>query len=308
MKFNKKQLLLLLGLLSLGTTYAQQDPHYTQYMFNQSVFNPAYAGSKESLSLGVLHREQWAGLDGAPTTSTAFAHTRVGKNVGVGLSFVSDQIGPTKENNVYADVSYTVKLAPGHKLAFGVKGGMSMQNTSYLSMVDPYVPDANDPAFQENTSNSFFNFGAGAFYYTDNYYVGLSMPNFIKNTYLDKSDRSFGSDAMHVFLTGGYVFQMNPDWKLKPSTMIKYAQGAPIGFDVNLNANLKDKLEFGVMYRIDDSFGGMINYAVLPNLKVGYAYDYVTSGLNYSTKGSHEVFVLFDIYFKKKVSSSPRYF
>lgn len=308
MKFNKKQLLSVLGFLTLGTANAQQDPHYTQYMFNQSVFNPAYAGSKESLSLGALHRQQWAGLEGAPVTSTFFAHSRVGKSVGIGVSFISDEIGPTKENNVYADISYTVKLAPGHKLALGVKGGMSMQNTSYFDMISTNVPDSNDPAFSENTSNSFFNVGAGAFYYTDDYYVGLSMPNFIKNTYINKSDRKFGSDAMHVFLTGGYVFNVNPDWKVKPHTMVKFAEGAPLSFDLNVNANFKEKVEFGVMYRIDDSFGAMINYALLPNLKVGYAYDYVSSNLSAATSGSHEVFVLFDIYFKKKVSSSPRYF
>lgn len=308
MKVIKRQLLLLIGSLTLGTAYAQQDPHYTQYMFNQSIFNPAYAGMKESLSLGVLHREQWTGLEGAPSTTTAFAHSRVGQKLGVGLSFVSDKIGPTEENNVFADISYTVKLAPGHKLAFGIKGGISMQNTGYFDEIYYNVPDMGDPAFAENTSNTMFNFGAGAFYYTDNYYIGLSVPNFLKNTYVDTSEANFGSDAMHMFLTGGYVFELNYNWKLKPSTMIKYAQGAPLSFDINVNANFKDKLEFGAMYRIDDSYGVMLNYALMPNLRIGYAYDQVTSSLNTKGKGSHEVFVLFDIFFKKKVSSSPRYF
>lgn len=308
MRFYNKKFFILIGLCSAMSLQAQQDPHYSQYMFNQSVFNPAYAGSQEGLSAGVLHREQWQGLEGAPSTSTAFVHSRLGKKVGVGLSFIRDAVGPTEENNVYADVSYTLDITPDHKLALGVKGGMSFQKIGLFDDVFYHVDDANDPAFSENVSNQFFNIGAGVFFYTQKYYLGVSVPNFLKNTYVEKNNAKFGTDVMHVFLTGGYVLDMTKDWELKPSTMVKYALGAPISFDVNLNTRFKKKLEFGVSYRIDDSFGGMINYAVLPNLKVGYAYDYITSGLKTQTNGSHEVFVIFDLYYKKKVSSSPRYF
>lgn len=308
MKLNRKKFLALIGLCTMMSAYAQQDPHYSQYMFNQSVFNPAYAGNQAGISAGVLHRQQWLGLEGAPVTSTAFAHARVGKKVGVGISFIRDAVGPTEENNAYADVSYTLNIVPGHFLALGVKGGMSFQKIGFFDKVYSHVPDANDPAFSENSSNQFFNVGAGVFYYTDKYYAGVSVPNFLKNTYVEKNNAKFGADAMHIFLTGGYVFDVTKNWELKPSTMVKYAIGAPISFDVNLNTRFKKKLEFGVSYRIDDSFGGMINYAVLPNLKVGYAYDYISSGLNKKTKGSHEAFIIFDLFYKKKVSSSPRYF
>lgn len=308
MKFTKKQFFALIGLCTMMSVQAQQDPHYSQYMFNQSVFNPAYAGNKDALSVGVLHRQQWQGLEGAPTTSTAFAHSRVGKKVGVGISFIRDAIGPTEENNAYADVSYTLDVAPGHFLALGIKGGMSFQKIGLFDEVSSNVPDANDPVFAENTSNQFFNVGAGVFYYTEKYYVGLSVPNFLQNTYIEKNNAKFGTDAMHIFMTGGYVFTMSRYWELKPSTMVKYAVGAPVSFDINLNTRFKKNLEFGVSYRIDDSFGAMINYAVLPNLRIGYAYDYISSGLNAQTKGSHEAFILFDLFYKKKVSSSPRYF
>ena len=298
----------LLVLLGLTEAQAQQDPHYTQYMYNQSVINPAYAGSKETLSLGVLHREQWSGLDGAPSTTTFFGHGRVGKKVGLGLSVISDKIGPVQENNIYADFSYTLNLGSGQRLALGIKGGLTMQQSDLFSEVSGYVPDANDPAFAENTSESFFNVGAGAFYYTDKYYVGLSVPNFLQNTYVEKNNRKFGSDVMHMFLTGGYVFDLNEDWKLKPSTMLKMAVDAPLSVDGSLNVLYKKKLEFGATYRLDDSFGAMINYAVLPNLRIGYAYDHVTSELKAAAPASHEAILLFDIYFKKRVSSSPRYF
>lgn len=305
---NKIYITALLALFSLTKSNAQQDPNYTQYMYNQSVINPAYAGSREGLSLGLLHRNQWSGLNGAPTTTTFFGNGRVGKNVGLGLSVISDKIGPVTENNVYADFSYTLKLERGHKLALGLKAGMTMQQADFFSEIYDYVPDPNDPAFAENTSQSFFNIGAGAFYYTDKYYIGLSVPNFLQNTYVEKNNRKFGSDVMHMFLTGGYVFDLNEDWKLKPSAMLKMASGAPLSTDVSLNTMYANKLEFGLTYRLEDSVGAMINYAVMPNLRIGYAYDYVTSDLKVAATSSHEVILLFDLFFKKRVSSSPRYF
>lgn len=299
---------LVLGMVFTGGVFAQQSPHYTQYMYNQSVLNPAYAGSKESLSLGVLYRNQWTGLDGAPETFTLFGHSRVGKKVGVGLSAISDKIGPVKENNVYADVSYTLDLGGKNRLALGVKGGVTMLQNNLRSEIFDHVPDPNDPAFAFDESTSFFNVGAGAFYYTDDYYLGVSVPNFLKNTYIEKDNRKFGSDVMHLFVTGGYVFKLNEDWKLKPSTMVKMATNSPISADVSVNAMWNDKLEFGVNYRLDDSFGAMVNYAVMSNLRIGYAYDYITSDLKVAASGSHEVILLFDIFSKKRVSSSPRYF
>ena len=125
-------LLLTLGLLS--EVSAQQDPHYTQYMYNMSVMNPAYAGSKDNLSLGLLHREQWIELEDAPVTSTFFGHSPVGKNVGLGLSAISDKIGPVEESNVYGDFSYTVNMGGQSKLAFGLKEGKLMAPIQQVCM------------------------------------------------------------------------------------------------------------------------------------------------------------------------------
>ena len=299
---------LLLGVVFTGELFAQQDPHYTQYMYNQSVLNPAYAGSKESLSLGVLYRNQWTGLEGAPKTITLFGHSRVGKKLGVGISAISDRIGPVQENNVYADISYTLDLGGKHRLALGVKGGVTMLQNNLRSEIFNNVPDPDDPAFAFDESSSFFNVGAGAFYYTDKYYIGLSVPNFLQNTYIEKDNRKFGSEVMHMFLTGGYVFDLNEDWKLKPSTMIKMATNSPLSVDGSVNAMWNNKLEFGLTYRLDDSFGAMVNYAVMSNLRIGYAYDYIVSDLRVAASGSHEIIILFDIFSKKRVSSSPRYF
>lgn len=308
MKINKNIFAVVCIIVGSLKAFAQQDSHYTQYMYNQSILNPAYAGINDYMSTGILYRSQWLGMDGAPKTATAFLHTPVAKNLGVGLSFVNDNIGPVTENNLNVDVSYTLRLGGGHSLALGVKGGVAMQKIGLFSDINGTLPDKSDIAFSEDSNATLFNVGAGVFYYTNKYYVGFSVPNFLQNTYMEKNNRKFGTDVMHMFLTGGYVFDLNPEWKLKPSTMLKMAVESPISADVSVNAMYNNKLEFGATYRLQDSFGAMVNYRITPKLRIGYAYDYITSDLNFAAKGSHEVFILFDVFYKKKVSSSPRYF
>lgn len=290
------------------TLSAQQDPHYTQYMYNMSVVNPAYAGSKESLSMGMLYRKQWIDIEDAPTTATFFGHSPVGKNVGLGLSFINDKIGPVEETNIYGDFSYTVKLGGEHKLAFGLKTGMTFHNVNLFSEVVPTLPDANDDAFLSNISNRFFNIGTGVFYYTNRYYVALSVPNFIRGSHLDVSGIRYGNETSHYFLTGGYVFQLNEKLKLKPFFMMKSAFNTPTSLDVSTNILFHDALEFGLTYRLEDSYGAMINYKIGSSLKLGYAYDHIVSDLKTTTPASHEFILLFDVNFSKKISSSPRYF
>lgn len=288
--------------------FAQQDPHYTQYMYNMSMMNPAYAGSKENLSLGLLHRNQWVGIEDAPTTATFFAHAPVAKNVGLGLSFISDRIGPVKENNIYADFSYTLNLGEKHKLAFGLKGGLTLHNVGLFDGVYSSLIDGNDPAFSENTNDTFFNIGTGIFYYTDKYYVGLSVPNMLKSKHLDVNGREFGSEVSHYFLTGGYVFDLNQNLKFKPFFMMKSAFGVPASWDISGSFLFNEKFEIGATYRLEDSFGAMVNYSITQNFRIGYAYDHIVSDLNFTAPSSHEIILLFDLNFPKKVSSSPRFF
>ena len=305
----KKLFLVTLSVIAFTVElHAQQDPHYTQYMYNMSVMNPAYAGSKENLSLGLLYRKQWVEIEDAPTTATFFGHTPVGKNVGMGLSVISDKIGPVEENNVYADFSYTLNLGGEHKLAFGLKTGLTLHKVSLFDDVYPTLPDANDPAFSENTSNSYFNIGSGLFYYTNKYYLGFSVPNMIKSKHLDFNGREFGSEVSHYFVTGGYVFDISQNVKFKPFFMMKSAFEAPTSWDLSANFLFNEKFEIGGTYRLEDSFGAMVNYAITPNIKLGYAYDHIVSDLNVTTPSSHEIILLFDLNFPKKVSSSPRFF
>jgi type IX secretion system PorP/SprF family membrane protein len=299
---------LLLSIGFFSEVSAQQDPHYTQYMYNMSVMNPAYAGSKENLSMGLLHRKQWIELEDAPTTSTFFGHSPVGKNVGLGLSVVSDKIGPVEENNIYGDFSYTLKLGGEHKLALGLKTGITLHNVALNSRIASTLPDPTDGVFGADVSNSYFNFGTGAFYYTNKYYLGLSVPNMMRAKHLDFNGRSYGSETSHYFLTGGYVFNINESVKFKPFFMVKSSFEAPASLDVSTNFMFKDKFEIGGTYRLDDSFGAMVNYAITPTLKIGYAYDHIVSDLKVTTPSSHEIILLFDVNFSKKVSRSPRYF
>ncbi|AWM13414.1 type IX secretion system membrane protein PorP/SprF [Flavobacterium sp. NRK F10] len=310
----KKLLLVIITLLGISNEMlAQQDPHYTQYMYNMSVMNPAYAGSKENLALGLLYRKQWVDIEDAPTTATFFGHSPVGKNVGLGLSVISDKIGPVEENNIYGDFSYTLNLGGEHKLAFGIKTGLTLHKVGlYSDIGNGHVPDANDPAFQENVSNTYFNIGSGLFYYTNKYYVGFSVPNMLKSKHLDLSvngdQYQFGSETSHYFLTGGYVFDLSQTVKFKPFFMLKSAFNVSPSLDLSANFLFNQKFEIGGTYRLDDSFGAMASYAITQNLKIGYAYDHIISDLKVTTPSSHEIILLFDLNFPKKVSSSPRFF
>lgn len=305
---NKIYLAVLIVLVTLFEAQAQQDPHYTQYMYNMNVMNPAYAGSKENLSFGLLYRKQWVDIEGAPSTFTFSGHTPAGKNVGIGLSVIADEIGPVKEQNVYGDFSYTLQLGGEHKLALGLKAGATFQKIGLFSQISPSLPVPTDPGFSEDTSNIYFNLGTGIFYYTNKYYVALSVPNMIKANYLDYNGVKYGTETQHYFLTGGYVFDLNPNLKFKPFAMLKSAFNSPSSLDVSANFLFNERFEIGGTYRVDDSFGAMVNFAITPSLRIGYAYDNIISEIKTVAPSSHEIILLFDVNFPKKVSRSPRFF
>lgn len=300
-----KKLSIIALLLIALQSYGQQDPQYTQYMYNMNIVNPAYAGSRENLSFGLLYRNQWTGIEGAPETGTLFGHLPISNNMGLGLSVISDQIGPVSETNVYTDISYTLRFAGEHRLAFGIKAGATFHN---IGLADLFVVDENDPFFSQNIDEVTPNIGAGFFYYTNKYYLALSVPNLLDAVHLDANGFKIGSETQHYFLTGGYVFDLSPNTELKPSFMLKSAFDAPSSLDINLNVRFFKKFEIGASYRTEDSFSGLVNFAVTPSLRIGYAYDAVTSEIREFAPASHEVFLLFDLNFPKRVSRSPRYF
>ena len=273
-------------------------------MYNMNVINPAYAGSRENLSFGLLYRNQWTEIDGAPETGTFFVHSPVGNNLGLGLSVIADQLGPVKETNAYVDFSYTLNLGGEHRLALGIKAGATFHDIGLanIALINP-----NDPFFQ-NINETTPNIGAGAFYYTDKYYLSVSVPNMLSSVHLSQNGNNIGSETQHYFVSGGYVFDVSPNTELKPSFLVKSAFDAPTSFDLNLNARFYKKFEIGASYRLDDSFSGLVNFAITPSLRIGYAYDAVSSDINEFAPASHEVMLLFDLNFSKRASRSPRYF
>jgi len=290
------------GLIITFDAKAQQDPQYTQYMYNMNVVNPAYSGSKDGLSIGLLYRNQWNGFDGAPETYTFSAHMPVGGNVGLGLSAISDKAGPVTETNAYADVSYTLELGGESKLAFGVKAGATFYDVGLTSLE---LQDDDDIAFSQNINDTYPNFGAGFLYYTDKFYFGVSVPNILSTTHIDIDGREFGVEEQHFFGTAGYVFQINENLKLKPSTLVKSSFGEPISFDANLNALFYNRFEIGVSYRLEDAVSVLASVRATDWLQIGVAYDNSISDID---EPSYEAFVLFNIGFSKKTYVSPRYF
>lgn len=295
-------LLILVGLAG----QAQQDPQYTQYMYNMNVVNPAYAGSSEILSIGALYRSQWVGLEGAPSTATLAVHSPIGNRVGLGFSLISDEVGPVNETNAYVDFSYTLPINSNTKLAFGLKAGATFHDIG-IGSIDTI--DENDPLFSQDINETTPNIGAGLYCFTPNkFYISASMPNILNSAHLDFNGNKIGSEVEHLFATAGYVFNLSEHFKLKPHALLKLAFDAPVSYDINLNLFMYDLVEVGAGYRIDDSFIGMINFMISPSMRIGYAYDAIQSELNVVTSASHEIFVNFDINLPRKVSRSPRYF
>ncbi|TYP97997.1 type IX secretion system PorP/SprF family membrane protein [Tenacibaculum adriaticum] len=316
----KKIILLLIIFAGHLTALSQQDPQYTQYMYNQSIINPAYATTDSGIvNLGFMHRSQWSSAVGAPKTYNLFAHTPLSEKIEVGLSVITDNIGDgvLKENNIYADFAYVLKLNDTQKLSLGLKAGFTSFNTSFDDFRFPEDDPirgiiTNDEAFN-TLNNTFPNFGVGAFYFTDTYYVGLSAPNFLQSKHLKEKQglNSIGGEEIHFFLTGGYVYEINEIVKLKPAIMAKAVKGSPIVLDTSLNILFNNRFEGGLAYRIDDSVSAMFNVKATNTLRIGYAFDYTTSNLGNFNSGTHEIMVLFDLDLmglKQGYDKSPRFF
>ncbi|WNH08935.1 type IX secretion system membrane protein PorP/SprF [Thalassobellus suaedae] len=296
-------------------SFAQQDPQFTQYMYNMSVINPAYATADEAiLNLGGLYRTQWVGIEGAPKTGTFFAHTPINEKIEVGISFVNDNIGDiVQENNIYADFAYVLPVGLDSKLSLGIKAGFTFFDVNFDGFNLQSGNTSTDLAFNENVNKTFPNLGIGAFYFTDNYYIGLSAPNMLSSKHLETESgvRATGVENVHYFLTGGYVFDINQNLKLKPAFMAKSVKGAPLALDITANVLINEKLEAGLGYRLDDAISGLIGFRISPELKIGYAYDFTTNNLGSYNSGSHEIFILFDVDlfgFKGGYDRSPRFF
>jgi type IX secretion system PorP/SprF family membrane protein len=308
-----KKIIIIL-MLSLGVQLAaQQDAQYTQYMYNTLSVNPAYAGSRGVLSLSALYRSQWVGFDGAPTTQTLNIHSPIARRVGLGLSIVNDEIGNGTNQDTYFDgsFSYTIPVSEEARLSFGIKAGGHLLNLDF-NRLQNFNPSPT--TLQEsNIDNKFSpNFGAGVYYYTESFYAGVSIPNFLETEHFENSGSSsfLAQERMNLYLISGFVTDLSYDWKFKPTVLFKVVDGAPLQADLSANFLYQEKLTLGAAYRWSAAWSALFGYQLNDQLMLGLAYDKEITELGNTAfnNGSFEVFLRFEFLTRYRKVLTPRFF
>ena len=301
-----KKLIVIVTIVWLNEGLAQQDPQYTQYMYNTMSVNPGYAGQRDVLSITGLYRTQWVGIDGAPKTQTLGIHTPLrNEKIGIGLTVVNDNLGPASETYVNANLSYTIPINydKTQKLSFGLKGGFHLLSTDWSKGIYQNP----DVAFQDDISLFSPTIGAGLYLHSESWYLGLSVPNFITTDHYDDFQESLAAERLHYFLIGGLVLDVSQSVKLKPAFLVKAVSGAPIIADLSLNALFNDKFTLGLGYRWDDSISGLAGIQISDELFLGYSYDATTTKLSNYNSGTHEIMLRFELQQLGRLIS-PRFF
>lgn len=308
----KNLIAIFIATLTLSTAYAQQEIMVSHYMFNGLFLNPAYAGSHEYMTATALHRSQWVGMDGAPSTQVfGFDAPLFNNSIGAGLSVINDRIGDTRQLEINANVSYHIQLdrENEHRLSFGIRAGA----TNYsANLTDTKVWDSNDPVFSNDINNALIpRFGAGIYYYSDRLYVGVSVPTIYaadQKIKLNIDDLRNSYYTKHYFINAGVVFAAGSKFKIKPSTLVKVEASAPVSIDLNCNVLYNDLIWLGVSYRTGDAIVALLDVNVTPQFRIGYAYDFTLSQLNRHSNGTHEVMIGYQFGKDKVKTRSPRYF
>ena len=285
--------------------YAQQDAQFTQYMYNTININPAYAGSRGAMSIFAMHRTQWVGLDGAPVTNAASINTPLNEtNLGLGVSIINDKIGPTTENTISADLSYTVPTSETFKLSFGIKATANLFNLD----INRLNPENVDPTLQ-NFNNKFTpNIGAGIYWHSDKSYLGFSIPNFIESSRYDDNEVAILKEKINYYFMAGHIFDLNQSIQFKPALLSKIVKGAPIQVDVSGNFMFSEKFVVGVAYRWSAAVSAMVGFQVSEGMYIGYGYDHDTTRLRNYNSGSHEIFLRYEIFKSDSKITTPRFF
>ncbi|MEP1489587.1 MAG: type IX secretion system membrane protein PorP/SprF [Algibacter sp.] len=302
-----KNNIIAIALFSCTVGIAQQLPQFTQYMYNTISINPAYAGSREALSVVGLHRSQWVGFDGGPITQTLSIHTPLRNDrIGLGLSFIEDDLGPQNFTYLYGDFSYSIPTGRNGKLAFGLKAGF----TQYSLDADFRASESFDPAVLGVEDRWTPNIGAGVYWSTDRIYFGLSTPR-ILNTDYNTTKEYEALERLSYYFTGGYVFDLSKRLKFKPAALVKATNGAPLSYDLTANFLFNEKFWLGGSYRINEStaaIGGIADFQVSRQLRIGYAYEKPISDIRAYTSGTHEILLMYEFKFLSSKLKSPRYF
>lgn len=328
-----KYLVLILVGLSCFDAQAQQDPQYSQFMYNKLPINAAYTGGRDMLSIRALYRNQWVGLDGSPQTATFSIHSPLkNEDLAIGFNLINDRLGTINQTIVNMTYAYRIPIKSGIKFSFGVNAGF-MYHINKVSEAD--VNDINDPNLQANVSKIVPDIGAGIYiYHPDHFYIGVSVPNFINNDIISKQRAGesiatgghVAQRTQHILaMAGGVIPLGTQNLKLRPQAIFKHVINAeydsPFSLDLNLSFMLYDRVNVGATYRttfgktdwpdrLENPYGisGMIEFWATKQLMIGYAYDYPLNKLSDVTNGSHEIVIGFDFNFDKSKIITPRYF
>ena len=301
------------------TSYAQQQAMYSQYMFNGLAINPAYTGSHEAISITALAREQWTKIEGAPSTQTLSVHSPVRfTKASVGGLFMHDKVGVSHQYDAHLFYAYRIPIRQVTRngeqttswLSMGLQAGITQNRMALSDLNIVSAENVNDPVYTSGDISKLApNVGFGLFYYTSRSYLGISAPKLIDNPTSDQEYLFMAKQLRHYFVTGGYVFDLNQNLKLKPNFLVKGVKGAPLQVDLNTNLFIKEIVEVGASYRTGDAFSAIFQLQATKQLRVGYAYDLTTNNdIRKAGAGSHEIMVNYRISLHNKVYLSPRYF
>ncbi len=286
---------------------SQHFPVYSQYMLNGLAINPAYAGSRDVLSASIMYRKQWMGFEGAPVTATFSAHTPLkNKKIGLGLHVISEKIGVSSNISFFGNYAYRVRLGDGH-LSLGLKFGTEILKDDYSKITTQQT----DVVFSNSESVLMPNFGFGAYYLTNDYFLGLSIPTLLSYRQVSASKFEAFNDVKNynILLTGGYLFWISSNFKLKPSTLIRYHANSPLQFDLNLNSILlKDgMLWLGISYRNQDALVGLVEVQMGTKWRLGLSYDYSLGPISKYSSGTIEAMLRMELITVVK-TINPRFF
>lgn len=289
------------------TSWAQQIGQYTQYFSNQLVINPAFAGADEALSLTLVHRSQWTGLDGAPTTQTLTAHSLFKSNhVGLGATIINDKIGIHQNLTINTSYAYHLQVRPDAYFSLGLQVGLNHKQSDFGSLAG-HVGNSNDPSIaQDNQSRTYPELGAGFYYRDPRLHLGLSVPNMLSKKVEVTDSISVELNKPQYFFYTRYRVPIAHNIKLQPGLLIKYLPGVPLSFDLHLAAIFNEVLLTGLSYRSFESVDLVVQAKLTPQLKAGYNYDYPIGKVGLLSNSSHELMLNYVFKYSKYKIKRPR--